>query len=200
MSDHPPVRRARRHPAAAAIAAGVVLVVFVVISVIDGVEGVVYTQGRTMQSLDGFEYAAVALPATIEYVLRRAVPLAIGVFLSFWLIAPVRPELRLVSVVLRSLVAAVVGAVLVAGTTLVRLIADNQSSLDPGPGVAVDDRVYLLIAGSTAHETWSVFVDTFPLVIAVGLATWAALGRRDTAVGPGAAARAAGDVPPVSGQ
>jgi hypothetical protein len=182
MSDSASAPRPRRHPAAAAIAAGVVFIVFVVVRVIDGVEGVVYTQGVTMQSLDGFEYAGVALPATIEYVLWRAVPFALGVFLSFWLIAPVRPGLRLVSTVLRSLVAVVIGVVLLALTTVARSIADNQLALNPGPGAAVDDRVYLLIAGSTSHEAWTVFTDAFPLVIAVGLAMWAALGRREVDV------------------
>lgn len=178
MSDSASVRPpARRHVGASAIAAGVVLAVFLVVAVLNGVEGVVYTQGRTMQSLDGFDYAAVALPVTVEYSLWRAVPLAIGVFLSFWLIAPVRPGIRLVTAVLRSLVAAVVGVVLVAATALARSIADNQLALDPGPGAAADDRVYVLIAASTVHETWMVFVDSFPLVIAVGLVTWAALGR-----------------------
>lgn len=169
----------RRFPAQAATAAAVLLVVYVALSVVDGVEGVVYTQGVTMQSLDGFEYAGVAVGPTIEYALERGLPLALGVFLSFWVIAPLRPGLLIRSAVLRSVVAALVGVLLVAVTTLVRSVLDNQLGLNPGQGADVDERLYLLIAGGTAHEAWTVFADGVALVIAVGLGTWIAIERRE---------------------
>lgn len=57
-------------------------------------------------------YLSLILPATLPIALGGPLPFAIGVFLSFWQIAPVAPQLRMAHVVTRALLAAVLGAVI----------------------------------------------------------------------------------------
>lgn len=62
-------------------------------------------------------------------------PFALGVFLSFWQLAPIAPKLRLAHVVTRSLLASLVGGVLLWVVFVVaQLIADIVA---PGPGGTV---------------------------------------------------------------
>lgn len=109
---------------------------------------------------------------TVPLALWRLVPLALGAFLSFWLIAPLRPELRVGGVIGRSFVAVLIALVLVVIVTLIRLIADNQSSLNPSAGDPVDTRLYLLIGGTVVHDAWVTLSTTFLLVVATGLGAW----------------------------
>lgn len=76
-------------------------------------------------------YLGLILPASLPVTLGGPIPFAIGVFLAFWQIAPVAPQLRMAHVVTRALLAAVVGAVatLVLGF-IVGAIA-NVASTDP---------------------------------------------------------------------
>lgn len=58
------------------------------------------------------QYLSTALPGVILDGAWRLLPLTIGVFLAFWQIAPIAPQLRMAHVVTRALLAAVIGAVL----------------------------------------------------------------------------------------
>jgi hypothetical protein len=60
---------------------------------------------------DSANYLSLILPASLPLAFGPPLPFAIGVFLSFWQIAPVAPQLRMAHVVTRALLAAVVGAV-----------------------------------------------------------------------------------------
>src|SRR6478752_4580524 len=60
---------------------------------------------------DAANYLSLILPASLPTTLGTPLPFAIGVFLAFWQIAPVAPQLRMAHVVTRALLAAVVGAV-----------------------------------------------------------------------------------------
>lgn len=80
---------------------------------------------------DAARYLTLILPASLPTTLGAPLPFAIGVWLAFWQIAPVAPQLRMAHVVTRALLAAVVGAVatLVIGF-IVGAIA-NLVSTDP---------------------------------------------------------------------
>ena len=173
----------KRHPEAAAIAAVSFLVVAVVVGVASGVIGVVYMQGQTLQSLDGFEYALPAFGQALPRILGMMLPVAVALFLSFWLIAPLRPELGLGAAIGRTLLALLIGLVLAVIIQAVMVIADNQLSLNPGPGQEVDDRIYLLIGGGLLNTTWTLFADTIGLALAAGLGAWGWL-RRAAPVAP----------------
>jgi hypothetical protein len=69
---------------------------------------------------DVWGFFGLVLRAGLPVTLGAPIPFAIGVVLSFWQLAPVAPQLRMAHVVTRSLLAAVVGAVL---TYLVSVIA-----------------------------------------------------------------------------
>jgi hypothetical protein len=166
-----------RHPGAAAVSSGVLLLALFAIAVADGVIGVVYTQGRTLESLDGFEYALPALGAVLPFALWQTVPLAAGVFLSFWLVLPVRPQQRLGGVLLRSAVALLVGLALAIALEAVRLTASDLP-VNPTQGGAVDNRYYILVLGGLAHDAWQLFAGSLGLVLAAGLAMWGWLRTR----------------------
>jgi hypothetical protein len=172
MTSADPEPTPRRHLAVAVVAAGIILVVGVVVFVLTNIEAVVYVQARTIRSLEAFEYAGAVFGVTVPLALWRMVPLAIGAFVSFWLIAPLRPELRVGGAIARSFVAVFVALVLVVIVTLIRLVADNQSSLSPSAGNPVDPRLYLLIGGGLLHDAWMTLSTTFLLVVATGLGTW----------------------------
>jgi hypothetical protein len=55
-------------------------------------------------------YAFLILRGTAPVAFGAPLPFAIGVFLSFWQVAPVAPQLRMAHVVTRALLAAAVGA------------------------------------------------------------------------------------------
>ena len=172
-----------RHAGAAAVAAATLLIVAFVISVIDGVVGVVYTQGQTLKSLDGFDYAMPALGVAVPYALWQLVPLAAGVFLSFWLILPIRPRQRVGGVVLRAIVAVLVGLVIAVAVEAVRLTASDLPVNPYTQTGVVDNRYYILVVGGLAHDAWQLFAGTFGLVMAAGLAMWGWLHTRP-AFGP----------------
>ena len=60
----------------------------------------------------GGEFFAQIWAAQLAVALTGPVPIAIGVFVCFWQVAPIAPSLRLAHVVTRALLAALAGAVL----------------------------------------------------------------------------------------
>lgn len=172
MTTVDPQPRPARHPAVAAVAAGIILVVGVVVFVLTNIEGVVYVQAQTIRSIEALDYAGPVFGVTLPLALWRLVPLSVGALLSFWLIAPLRPELRVGGVIGRSFIAVLVAIVLVTIVTVIRLIADNESSLNPPVGTSVDARVYLLIGGTVLHDAWTTLTTSFLLIVATGLGAW----------------------------
>ncbi|WP_411700543.1 hypothetical protein [Conyzicola sp.] len=169
---------ARSHyAAAAAVTAAILALVAFVVAAADGVIGLVYTQGRTLESLDGFEYALPALGVTVPYVLWHVIPLAAGVFLSFWWVLPIRPQQRVGGVVLRSIVALVIGLAIAIAIEAVRLTTSDLP-VNPTQGGAVDNRYYILVLGGLANDAWNLFAGSFGLVVAAGLAMWGWLRTR----------------------
>lgn len=174
LSDADGVAVRRRHPGAAAAASAALLVASLVLAIAGGVVGVVYTQGQTLGSLDGFDYALPALGFAVPYSLGRLVPLAVGVFLSFWLLLPLRPEQRLGGAIARIVAAALIGLLLAVAIDAVRMLAID-APVAPADG---DNRYYILILGTLAHNAWTLFADTVGLVLAAGLAMWGGLRPR----------------------
>jgi hypothetical protein len=80
---------------------------------------------------DAGAYLALILPATLPVTLAGPVPFALGVFLSFWQIAPVAPQLRMAHVVTRALLAAVIGAVAAGVIGFLVAAAINVFGSDP---------------------------------------------------------------------
>jgi hypothetical protein len=173
MSTIERVRPATRHPKAAALGALSFLIVALFVTIASDVVGVVYTQGQTVESLAGFEYALPALGAAVPYELWRLIPMAAGVFLSFWLILPPQSGQRVAGVVARSLVAVAVGLVFAMAIAAVRLVSSDLP-VSPNAGGPTDNRYYLLVFGGLTNDAWQLFTQTFALVVAVGLAMWGA--------------------------
>ncbi|GAB3605840.1 hypothetical protein GCM10027413_12490 [Conyzicola nivalis] len=170
--------RARRgYPGVAGVTGAVFLLVVFVVAVIDGVVGIVYTQGRTLESLAGFEYALPALGAVVPFALWQVVPLAVGVFLSFWLVLPIRPHQRVGGVVLRSIVALLIGLVIAVAVEAVRLTTSDLP-VNPTQSGAVDNRYYILVLGGLANDAWQLFASSLGLALAAGLAMWGWLRTR----------------------
>ena len=172
MTNVEPELTHTRHPRVAAVAAVVILVVGVVVFVLTNIEAVVYVQAQTIRSIEAFDYARPVLGVAVPLALWRLVPLAVGAFVSFWFIAPLRPELRVGSAVGQSFIAVLISTVVAIVVTVIRTVADNQSSLNPSAGNPVDTRVYLLIGGTLLHEAWVTLSTTFLLVVATGLGAW----------------------------
>lgn len=177
MTTITPTRR--RHPGVAIIATLIFLVVAFVIAVADGVAGVVYTQGQTLKSLDGFEYALPALGSAIPFALWQLVPMAVGVFASFWLILPIRRQNRVGGVILRGLIAVLVGLLIADVVTTVRLLGLDLP-VQPSQTDPTDNRYYILVIGSLANAMWQLFSSSVGLVIASALAMWGWLVTRPT--------------------
>jgi hypothetical protein len=100
-----------------------------------------------------------------------AVPLAMGVFLSFWFVAPIGPDLHVVHVVTRSILATGAGAVIVFLTLMVTSTASLVTTGLLGQirlGQIAGDHILnsLGFALATAGQQ---FLTVAPLVILVGV-------------------------------
>lgn len=179
----------RRYPAVAAVAALSFFIVATVLGVAGGVVAVVYMQGQTLESLDGFDYALPALGQALPNTVTYTLPLAVGLFVSFWGIAPLRPGIGLAGAVGRTLVAMLVGLIIATVVYAAIIIGNNQSALNPPPGQEIDNRYILLVVAGIAQNAWTTFADTLGLALAAGLGAWGWLVRnRSVPVAPGAAA------------
>jgi len=116
------------------------------------------------------------LPLVVEQetvtALTGSLPLSVGVFLSLWQLAPIGAELRLAHVLTRALLAAGIGAALVAFVWLVVGGVEAAARLfDP------DASEFALFAiGSAAfsgvQRAGLAFVGTTPLILLAGVLLW----------------------------
>jgi hypothetical protein len=166
-----------RYPVASALSVLVFVLVAFAVSVIDGVAGVVYTQGQTLQSLDGFDYALPALGWAVPYALWQLLPMGFGLLLSFWLILPIRPQQRVGAVVVRALGALVIGLLLAIAVAAVRLLTSDLG-IQPSQTDPTDNRYAILVLGSLANTAWQLFAATLGLGVATALALWGWLHTR----------------------
>jgi len=87
---------------------------------------------------DALSYLTLIVPASLPVTLGAPVPFAIGVWLAFWQIAPVAPQLRMAHVVTRALLAAVVGALATFIIGALIGIVVNIAETDPALMAGVD--------------------------------------------------------------
>jgi hypothetical protein len=113
---------------------------------------------------------AIPTPRAGETILTTALPLAAGVFLSLWLLAPVAAELRLFHIIMRSILAVGIGSTLVfvvsALTATIALLVDQDS-----------DRIPLAL-GLALQSALSTLISALPLGILAGVLAWVWLTAR----------------------
>jgi hypothetical protein len=130
-------------------------------------------------SSDPATYLTLVGPASFALAFGPPLPFAIGVFLSFWQLAPVAPQLRMAHVVTRALLAAVVGALatLVLGFLVALVINLSEAS---GPILAGSDfasigRSVLDAARSVLPGALSILIDGLVVVPLAALLLWGRL-------------------------
>jgi hypothetical protein len=140
---------------------------------------IVYVVTDVNYGQDAAAYLSLILPASAPAAFGAPLPFAIGVFLSFWQIAPVAPQLRMAHVVTRSLLAAVVGAVftLVLGFLVAAVLNFSQS--DPtvvaGGGIGAVWRNLLDAGRSVLPGALNILIDGLVVVPLAGLLLWGRL-------------------------
>lgn len=77
-------------------------------------------------------YLGLILGATLPTALGASLPFALGVFIAFWQIAPVSPQLRMAHVVTRSLLAAVIATAATFVFAFILAAVLNFTQTDPG--------------------------------------------------------------------
>lgn len=87
---------------------------------------------------DALNYLSLILPASLPTTLGAPLPFAIGVWLAFWQIAPVAPQLRMAHVVTRALLAAAVGALATLVIGFIVGAVANVAATDPALLAATD--------------------------------------------------------------
>jgi hypothetical protein len=163
----PALRRAlrRRGVLTAAIVAGGIFALVLVQTALRSVASYLSSAGNGYESGPG----AYALSAAYSVVLAY-LPFAIGIFLSFWQLAPITGGLRLAHVVTRSLLASLMGGVLLyagyIGSTVVAWA--DQESLS-----GIYDLENLVI--QPAALAWSAFgavISLLPIVALGAILSW----------------------------
>ena len=94
-------------------------------------QGLLSTIAFVITSYD-LGYLGAVIPASLPVTLGGPLPFAVGVFLAFWQIAPVAPQLRMAHVVTRALLAAVIGAAAAGILSFVVAVLVNLAATDPG--------------------------------------------------------------------
>lgn len=124
-------------------------------------------------------YLSLVLPDTLPLAFGPPLPFAIGVFISFWQLAPVAPQLRMAHVVTRALLAAVVGA---AASFIVLFVVGTVTALaeNPGPIMASADfdsvgRALLEAGRSALQPTLSILIQGAVVVPLAALLLWGRL-------------------------
>ena len=159
-------RVVRQHGFLVALASGlVVLAVSLVQNVLNAVIGQLSLLGASGPSAGQWWAGYATQFASI------AVPLALGVVLSFWFIAPIGPDLHIAHVITRAALAAAVGSVLVflvnLATTGISLVTNGLMGQIRLTADAGDN--FLRALGFSAVIAGGQLVTVAPLVILVGV-------------------------------
>lgn len=125
----------------------------------------------------------LSVPEMAGRVLILAVPFAVGIFLSLWIIAPIAEELRLPHVITRAILATGVGATIyfvvlaVLGLIGAFAINGNPYSQLVVSLIGFDGAGAARAMGSAFATALSLFISTLPLGILAGVLLW--LWRKD---------------------
>lgn len=135
----------------------------------------------SMQQTDGL-YDVRHLGNVFGDAFTTTLPLAVGVFLSFWLISPITAGLRMLQVILRSVLAIGIGVCLV---FVVLAIGEVISAVSfsgpmfgasfPDPALATGNIPQALASGLASAIT--IFISVLPIGILAGVLVWNWLAR-----------------------
>ena len=119
-------------------------------------------------SQDAGTYLDVFLRGAMPAAFGASLPFAIGVFIAFWQLAPVSPQLRMAHVVTRALLAALIGAVatLVIGFVVAAVLNVTLGGLDAFANGLLD------ALRSTLPGTLSILIDGLVVVPLAALLLW----------------------------
>lgn len=162
---------------AAAVAAAAVFVVLLAQSLVSTIS---YTVSGALTGTLQTDYLAAVWSGIISSALVVETPLAIGVFLCLWIIAPIAAELRLAAVVARAGLATAVGGLL----ALLMAIIWNLNGAFSGVGSLFGntfpalpyDRIWDAVVYGVQSGI-GVFFLQVPLVVLVGVLLWLWLQR-----------------------
>jgi hypothetical protein len=150
--------------------------VYLVLAVGSILGTVVFVVTDVAYGQDPGTYLGLILPATLSTALGASLPFALGVFVAFWQIAPVSPQLRMAHVVTRALLAAVIGAVatLVIGFIVAAVLNVTQSDpalvLNGGAGAVA--RNLLDAVRSVLPGALNILIDGLVVVPLAALLLW----------------------------
>ena len=140
---------------------------------------VVYVVTDAAYGQDAGTYLSLILGTSMPLTLGGPLPFAIGVFLSFWQLAPVAPQLRMAHVVTRALLAAVIGAAATAVLGFIVAAVLNFTQTDPvvvvSGGAADVGRNLLDAARSVLPGALNILIDGLVVVPLAALLLWGRL-------------------------
>jgi hypothetical protein len=158
LTDNTTRANARTAGAAAAIVAAVLIAQ----SILRAIVGVISNLANGSITGYNLQYSLNPLGEGVITFATSVVPSALGVFLAFWVLVPLTADLRIGRVVLRSLVAAAVAAVLTCLFTGVYAFGD---------AVLRGGDFFYAVFG-TVQTTFYAFISVTPLVLLVGVLVW----------------------------
>jgi len=165
---------ARTAGVAALLVAGLMLVQTIMHSVIDAVGHLAYAVTPVAVGYPSGE-VAVSLVSTFSAAGLSIVPVALGVFLAFWLLVPITAELRVTRVVLHSLAAAGIAAAVALAIGLVSAVGRIVASAGPLFGTAFPLPDGSILGPSLLEVVRAVLfacVAVTPVVVLAGLVVW----------------------------
>ena len=126
-----------------------------------------------LYELEQLPFADYIWQGVLTQTLIISLPLAFGVFVSFWILAPIGEELHLRFVVARSVLAGAIGAVIV---FLVAIVSTLVGSIESG-GILSSWSIspyndFLSSTLQSLNTALGSFVFTLPLVILGGVLLW----------------------------
>jgi len=166
---------ARTAAVAALLVAGVTIVQAILQSVADALSILVYVASPVALGYPPGSDAVGSFAATTASLGLAVAPVALGVFLAFWLLVPLTAELHVGRVALRSLVASAVAAAVALAIGAVVAAVDAAATSGPLFGNAFprpDSSTLFQSLSMTVQSALYTFVAVTPVVILVGVVVW----------------------------
>jgi hypothetical protein len=175
LTDNATKANARPAGAAAIVVAGVMILQAILQAVIGIFSALAFGAADGGDGYFEVQNAFAPVAGAFQSLGTSVLPIAIGVFLAFWLVVPLNPELRVMQVVLRSLLASAIASAVSLVITIVFSFGGALVSSGPlfGNRFPNPDGSFLLY--SVLGGIQSVFytlVAVTPLVILAGLLAW----------------------------
>ena len=166
---------ARTAGAAAIIVAVVMLAQAVLQAIISVIGNLAYGAGDTSGGYFQLQNTFAPIGGVVQSLGTSILPIAIGVFLAFWLIVPLTADLRVTRVVLRSLLASAIASAVSLVITLVFSVFSAVASAGPffsnSFPIADGSSVFYSFVGGV-QSVFYTFVGVTPLVVLAGFLAW----------------------------